>query len=106
MHWRIDILKLLGIHHDAKVLPIERPPGMELVCPRRPFRDADGLWEIPVTALPRLTLVHLPLASGHGLRWLLRRLKQCWVRRFKRVRPPVEPRAYYSELTASPRPLV
>jgi len=100
------MLKLLGVHHHAKLLPIERPPGMELVCPRGPFRHAIGLWEIPVAAPQLLTLLHLPLASGHGLRWLLRRLKQCWVRRFKRVRPPVEPRAYYSELTASPRPLV
>jgi polysaccharide deacetylase family protein (PEP-CTERM system associated) len=84
VHWPIDILKELGIRYDASVLPIDRPPGMELVCPRRPFRHANGLWEIPVATLQLLTFLHLPLASGNGLRWLPRHLRRRWVRRFER----------------------
>ena len=84
VHWPIDILKELGLRYDASVLPIDRPPGLELVCPRRPFPHANGLWEIPVATLQLLTFLHLPLASGNGLRWLPRRLRRRWLRRFER----------------------
>jgi polysaccharide deacetylase family protein (PEP-CTERM system associated) len=84
VHWPIDVLKELGIRYDASVLPIDRPPGTELVCPRRPFRHANGLWEIPVATLQLLSFYHLPLASGNGLRWLPRRLMRRWVQRFER----------------------
>lgn len=82
--WPIEILKELGIRYDASVLPIDRPPGMELVCPRQPFRHANGLWEIPVATLQLLRFLHLPLASGTGLRWLPRRLRRRWFQRFER----------------------
>jgi len=81
--WPLDILKELGIRYDTSVLPIDRPPGMELVCPRRPFRHANGLWEIPVATLQLLGFCHLPLASGTGLRWLPARLRRRWLRRFE-----------------------
>jgi polysaccharide deacetylase family protein (PEP-CTERM system associated) len=84
MDWAIEILKELGIRYDASVLPIDRPPGMKLVRPRRPFRHANGLWEIPVAMLQLLTFLHLPLASGNGLRWLPRGLSRRLVRRFER----------------------
>ena len=84
VHWPIDILKELGIRYDSSVLPIDRPPGRELVCPRAPFQHANGLWEVPVAMLQLLTFLHLPLASGNGLRWLPRRLRRRWVRRFER----------------------
>ena len=84
VHWPIDILKELGIRYDSSVLPIDRPPGWELVCPRAPFQHANGLWEIPVAMLQLLNGLHLPLASGNGLRWLPRRLRRRWVRRFER----------------------
>jgi len=84
VHWPIDILKELGLRYDASVLPIDRPPGMELVCPREPFQHANGLWEIPVAMLQVLTFLHLPLASGNGLRWFPPHLWRRWVRRFER----------------------
>ncbi len=84
VHWPIDILKELGIRYDSSVLPIDRPPGWDLVCPRAPFQHANGLWEIPVAMLQLLRVWHLPLASGNGLRWLPRRLQRRWVRRFER----------------------
>ena len=84
VRWPIDILKELGIRYDSSVLPIDRPPGWELVCPRAPFQHANGLWEIPVAMLQLLNGLHLPLASGNGLRWLPRRLRRRWVRRFER----------------------
>lgn len=84
VHWPIDILKEVGIRYDASVLPIDRPPGMELVCPRRPFRHANGLWEIPAATLQLLRFCHLPLAGGNGLRWLPRPLRRRLVRRFER----------------------
>jgi hypothetical protein len=42
------------------------------------------LWEIPVATLQLLTFLHLPLASGNGLRWLPGRLRRRWLRRFER----------------------
>jgi polysaccharide deacetylase family protein (PEP-CTERM system associated) len=84
MDWAIEILKELGIRYDASVLPIDRPPGTKLVRPRRPFRHANGLWEVPVAMLRLLGFLHLPLASGNGLRWLPRGLNRRLVRRFER----------------------
>jgi len=84
VHWPIEILAELGVRYDASVLPIDRPPGLELVCPRTPFRHSNGLWEIPVATLKVLTFWHLPLASGNGLRLLPRRLCRRWVRQFER----------------------
>jgi len=84
VHWPIAILKELGIPHDASALPIDQPPGMELVCPRRPFPHANGLWEIPVRALQLLISYYLPLGSGNSLRWLPRRVRRRWARRFER----------------------
>jgi polysaccharide deacetylase family protein (PEP-CTERM system associated) len=84
VRWPIDILGELGVRYDSSVLPIDRPPGLELVCSRAPFRHANGLWEIPVATLQLLIFWHLPLASGNGLRVLPPRLVQRLVRRFER----------------------
>jgi len=83
VRWPIDTLRELGLAYDSSILPIDRPPGLELVCPRAPFRHENGLWEIPVAVLQFGFFWHLPLAGGNGLRllplWLLYRL----VRRFE-----------------------
>lgn len=83
VRWPIEILRELGLRYDSSILPIDRPPGLELVCPRAPFRHENGLWEIPVAVLQFGHFWHLPLAGGGGLRmlpvWLLRR----WIRRFE-----------------------
>jgi hypothetical protein len=42
------------------------------------------LWEIPVATLQLLSFLHLPLASGNGLRWLSRGLSRRLVQRFER----------------------
>jgi len=84
VRWPIEILGELGLRYDASILAIDRPPGFELVCPRTPFRHANGLWEVPVAVLKLFLFWHLPLASGSGLRWLPRRLFDRWVRRFER----------------------
>ncbi len=84
VHWPIDALGELGLAYDSSILPIDRPPGLELVCPRQPFRHANGLWEIPVGILQILHFWHLPLASGAGLRMLPPRLLAYWLRRFQR----------------------
>jgi polysaccharide deacetylase family protein (PEP-CTERM system associated) len=84
VRWPIDILAELGVRYDSSVLPIDRPPGLELVCSRAPFQHANGLWEIPVATLQVLYFWHLPLASGNGLRLLPPRLVQRWVQRFER----------------------
>ncbi len=82
--WPIEILGDLGLRYDSSVLPIDRIPGLELVCPRTPFRHANGLWEMPVAVLQVFYFWHLPLASGAGLRHVpLRRLRP-WVCRFER----------------------
>jgi len=84
VHWPIEILADLGVRYDASILAIDRPPGLELVCPRKPFRHANGLWEVPVAVLQVLYFWHLPLASGTGLRLLPRWLIYRGVRHFER----------------------
>jgi len=84
VRWPIDILQELGFRYDSSVLPIDRPPGLEVVCPRRPFRHPNGLWELPVAVFQFLRFWHLPLASGSGLRLLPPRLLRRWLHRFER----------------------
>ncbi len=84
VRWPIEILAELGVAYDASILAIDRPPGLELVCPRRPFRHPNGLWEVPVAVLQMLRFWHLPLASGGGLRLLPRSLFESTVRKFER----------------------
>jgi polysaccharide deacetylase family protein (PEP-CTERM system associated) len=84
VRWPIEILAELGLAYDSSVLPIDRPPGLELVCPRTPYRHWNGLWELPVAVLQFAHFWHLPLASGGGLRVLPPRLLRRWLRRFER----------------------
>lgn len=84
VHWPIQILAETGVRYDASILAIDRPPGLELVCSRAPYRHANGLWEVPVAVLRVGPFWHLPLASGTGLRLLPRRLLDRCVRRFER----------------------
>jgi polysaccharide deacetylase family protein (PEP-CTERM system associated) len=84
VRWPIEILAECGIEYDSSILAIDRPPGLELVCPRAPFRHANGLWEIPVAVLQVAHFWYLPLASGTGLRLLPRWLLDRCVRRFER----------------------
>jgi polysaccharide deacetylase family protein (PEP-CTERM system associated) len=81
--WPLEILAELGLRYDASVLAIDRPPGLELVCPRVPFRHPNGLWEVPVAVLQMLHFWHLPLASGMGLRLVPPRLFARCLRRFE-----------------------
>jgi hypothetical protein len=84
VHWPIDILAELGFEYDSSVLPIDRPPGLELVCPRAPFRHHNGLWEVPVATLQMFYFWHLPLASGAGLRIVPPSLLRRGVEKFER----------------------
>jgi polysaccharide deacetylase family protein (PEP-CTERM system associated) len=84
VQWPVQILGDLGLQYDSSILPIDRPPGLELVCPREPFRHGNGLWEFPVAVLQCGPFWHLPLASGNGLRVLPRRVLDRWLRRFER----------------------
>jgi len=70
VRWPIEILADLGVRYDTSILAIDRPPGLELVCPRTPFRHPNGLLEVPVAVLQMLHFWYLPLASGSGLRLL------------------------------------
>lgn len=83
VHWPLETLAELGFRYDSSILAIDRPPGLELVCPRRPFRHQSGMWEVPVGVL-RLWYWHLPLASGAGLRILPSRLLRRFVDLFER----------------------
>lgn len=83
VRWPIEILGELGVAYDSSILAIDRPPGLEVVCPRTPFAHANGVWEIPVGVL-KLAFWHLPLASGAGLRILPPRLFRRTVARFER----------------------
>lgn len=84
VRWPLELLAELGLRYDSSVLAIDRPPGLELVSPRVPYRHANGLWEVPVAILQLGPFWHLPLASGAGLRWMPPRLFARAVRRFER----------------------
>ena len=84
VRWPVQVLGELGLRYDSSVLAIDRPPGLELVCPRHPFRYENGLWEVPVAVLRIGPFWHLPLASGTGLRLLPPPLFYRWVQRFER----------------------
>jgi polysaccharide deacetylase family protein (PEP-CTERM system associated) len=84
VRWPIDVLAEAGLAYDSSILAIDRPPGLELVCPRAPFRLHNGLWEVPVGILQMFHFWHLPLAGGTGLRFLPPALLLRLVRRFER----------------------
>jgi polysaccharide deacetylase family protein (PEP-CTERM system associated) len=84
VRWPIELLGELGLRYDSSILAIDRPPGLDLVCPRAPFRHANGLWEVPVAVLQLLRFWYLPLASGAGLRLLPPRLLRSSIARFER----------------------
>jgi len=92
VRWPIEVLAELGLSYDSSILAIDRPPGLELVCPRAPFRHAGGIWEVPVGVLQVLFFWHLPVASGAGLRLLPKRLLWRCLRRFER---DVGPAVFY-----------
>lgn len=84
VRWPIDILAESGLRYDASIPCIARPPGLELVTPRRPYRLHNGLWEVPVGFLRLGPFWHLPLASGAGLRFFSSATIAKLTRRFER----------------------
>ena len=80
VRWPLDAIAAAGFRYDSSVLPIDRPPGLEVVSPRTPHRVAGDLWEVPV-AVNRYFAWNLPLLGGFALRllpvpFLLRRLDE------------------------------
>jgi peptidoglycan/xylan/chitin deacetylase (PgdA/CDA1 family) len=84
VRWPVDILAECGLKYDASILAVDRPPGLELVCPRRPFRLDNGLWEVPVGVFQIGPFWHLPIASGAGLRIVPPGIFERLIRRFER----------------------
>jgi polysaccharide deacetylase family protein (PEP-CTERM system associated) len=84
VRWPIDVLAEVGLAYDSSILAIDRPPGLELVCPRSPFRLHNGLWEVPVAVLQIFHFWHLPVAGGSGLRLMPAGLLLRFMRRFER----------------------
>ncbi|MBX3025152.1 polysaccharide deacetylase family protein [bacterium] len=84
VRWPIEQLAAAGYSYDSSVLPNDRPPGLELVSPRQPYRHHNGLWEVPVAVLRLCRFWHLPAASGWGLRLLPPRLLAHGLRGFER----------------------
>jgi polysaccharide deacetylase family protein (PEP-CTERM system associated) len=83
VRWPVELLGELGVRYDSSILAIDRPPGLEIVCPRAPFRHHNGLWEVPVAVLQLFHFWHLPMASGAGLRILPPRLLARGIERFE-----------------------
>ncbi len=84
VRWPIELLGELGLRYDSRILAIDRPPGLELVSPRTPYRHPNGLWEAPVAILQLCRVWHLPLASGTGLRMMPVGLLRRALQRFER----------------------
>lgn len=84
VRWPLEQLAEAGYVYDSSLLASGRPPGLELVCSRAPFRHANGLWETPVAVLQMLHFWHLPAASGWGLRLVPPRLLRRALDRFER----------------------
>jgi polysaccharide deacetylase family protein (PEP-CTERM system associated) len=87
VHWPGDVLAEIGVGYDSSVLPIDRPPGFELVSPRAPYRLASGVWEVPV-AVNRLGCWNLPLLGGFALRALPLRFVETRLTEFNRELGP------------------
>ena len=89
VRWPTDILVAEGFRYDSSILPIDRPPGLEVVTPRIPYALPAGLWEVPV-AVPRWLFWNLPLFGGFGLRALPERFVRRRLGEFRdRFGPPV-----------------
>lgn len=84
VRWPVELIAECGFRYDASILAIDRPPGLELVSPRAPYRLHNGLWEVPVGVLRVGPFWHLPLASGNGLRLLPPALLRRLIARFER----------------------
>jgi polysaccharide deacetylase family protein (PEP-CTERM system associated) len=84
VRWPVEILAECGLRYDASILAVDRPPGLELVCPRRPFRLQNDLWEVPVAVLQVGPFWHFPIASGAGLRIVPAGIFEHLIRRFER----------------------
>lgn len=84
VRWPVEILAECGLQYDASILAVDRPPGFELVCPRRPFRLENELWEMPVAILQVGPFWRLPIASGAGVRIVPPRVLDRFIRRFER----------------------
>lgn len=83
VHWPGDVLAELGLGYDSSVLPIDRPPGLEVTTPLGPYRLASGLWEVPVS-VQRYLFWSLPLLGGFALRALPIRFLENRLREFNR----------------------
>lgn len=80
VRWPLEAVAAAGFRFDSSVLPIDRPPGLEVVSPRVPYRIAEGLWEVPI-AVNRYWVWNLPMLGGFALRtlslgFLRRRLRE------------------------------
>jgi polysaccharide deacetylase family protein (PEP-CTERM system associated) len=80
VRWPLEAVARAGFRYDSSVLPIDRPPGLEVVSPRTPHQVSGELWEVPV-AVNRYFIWNLPLLGGFALRllplpFLLRRLDE------------------------------
>lgn len=84
VRWPLEQVADAGYRYDSSLLASGRPPGLELVCPRTPFRHHNGLWETPVAILQMARVWHLPAASGWGLRLVPPRLLRRLIDRFER----------------------
>jgi polysaccharide deacetylase family protein (PEP-CTERM system associated) len=84
VRWPLEQIADAGYGYDSSLLAMGRPPGLELVCPRAPYRHHNGLWEVPVAVLQLFRFWHLPAASGWGLRLLPPRLLRRGLARFER----------------------
>jgi hypothetical protein len=84
MQWPLNALRDLGLRYDSSILATVGRPGLGLVSPRKPYRLANGLWEVPVAILQFAFVHYLPLASGGGVRLVPPALLNRWLRRFER----------------------
>lgn len=84
VRWPVEILAECGLRYDASILAVDRPPGLQLVCPRTPFRLSSGLWEFPVAVLQVGPFWHFPIASGAGLRIVPPAMLERFIARFER----------------------
>ena len=82
--WAFEVLAETGHRYSSSIYPVRHDLYGQPDAPRQPFRQASGLWELPMTTL-RVAGHNLPCSGGGYFRLLPYRLFRAALRRCNRA---------------------